>query len=45
MGCRQLQAITTVRAQVQELQIQASAVQHLLHELEQAFERETQLET
>ena len=38
MGCRQLQAITVVRAQIHELQRHVGAVQHLLNELEHACE-------
>lgn len=34
MGCRQLQAVTAVRAQVAELQRRVSAAQDLLQQLE-----------
>ena len=44
MGCRQLQAITTVRAQIQEVHRHASAVHDLLHELETEWEEKAQLE-
>ena len=38
MGCRQLQAVTAVRAQIAELQRQVSAAEDLLQELERVYE-------